>query len=298
MNLKKIFDKKRYVFLAGFAGVYVVTLSVFLIIGFLNSQRSFKFAGSEIDETLTIEEKVIYEGNNVTIKQIDFNKDAITGNELTLEIINNSDTKYYVRESLMAVNKIMTAPYSSMYTEILPDSTSLLYITVPMQENNLCGITDIGEIVFDLNFYTDEGSFGVSPTVGFIVEDILIQTNHYGSIPELKDIEGKAVYNQDNILVTVEENNLFAGNEAKVSIQNNNDENIVFTVVKFAVDGNEIEGTYVVTVRADSRVVSSSLQLTYPEDINEKNLSVEAVAGVYYEGGTVLASKPYRIVWK
>lgn len=300
MKLRNFFEKKRNIFFVGFIGAYLLTMVAFLIINFVavSPPANTSFTQEPTDESLTIEEKTLYEDNDVVVRQIDFNNNPATGIELTLEIINNSDTTYYVADKRLAVNKIMTASTSIGQKELLPNTTTLLYVPVSMQENNLLDVTKIGEMVFDLEFYTEIGSVTEGPTIGFIAEDLRVETNHYKELPKLTDIDGTLVYGEDNILVTVDEESLFVDNAAQVSIQNNNDKDIVFTAVNFTVDGKKIDGFCEIFVRANSRTITSGLQLSYPEDISKANLSVKSIAGVYGEGSETLFSKPYNMVWK
>lgn len=175
-----------------------------------------------VEDDVTIEEKVIYEGNDIKITATGLNNDGFFGPEVKVLIENNSAQGITVQSRNSSVNGLMVDTMFS--ADVATGKKANDTITFSSSDLEISGITTIKDIEFSLVVMNSDTWDDIVAT-----DMIVLTTTADESFVQEYDDSGFVAYNADGIKVVVKKLNSsdsFWGSDVHLYIENNTTNNI------------------------------------------------------------------------
>lgn len=217
-------------------------------------------------EEVTVEEQVIYEGNDIVVTVKGFNKNSLLGPEVKVLIENNFAKNITVQTRKSSVNGLMTETVFS--ADVAAGKKVNDAITFMSSKLKAAGITTIKDIEFSLHIFDTESMDTIVDT-----DLIKLKTSVDESFVQKFDDSGFTAYDADGIKVVVKEMNSsesFWGSDIYLYIENNTDKDITVQARDVSVDGFMIDPMFSSDVVAGKKAFDT---MTFMEsDLKENDI--------------------------
>ncbi len=197
------------------------------------------------DVSVTIDEEVIFDQNDVVITAKEIVTDSIWGQGIKVLIENNSSSDVTVSCDALAVNGYMLTDF--LYETVTAGQKANSTIYCLSSELKNAGISGIGEV--DIWFYllnpdTYERIYEAS-------EPSIIKTSAYDTIDTSLDIGGSEILNQDGIRIVAKyvDEDSFWGKSVLIYAENNSGRNVSITSDDTSINGYMIDGYYYADIK-------------------------------------------------
>ncbi len=163
--------------------------------------------GSNADKVeWTVEQKVLFDQNDVTIVSIGYYYNDSDDKGLELLVINNSDTKYWITSEYLIINGYQMPFDREFQQSVSAGNTVAIHMPLAYESMTTYAFTDVGEIGGKLRLETDDYE------VVAVGDTFDLKTSLYGVVGTVKDAERTLLYEDDDIkLVSIKGTNCFAG---------------------------------------------------------------------------------------
>ncbi len=202
---------------------------------------------------ITIEEKVIYDENDIKVTVKGLNIEASFGPEIELLIENNSNKNITVQARYSSINGMMIDNmFSSDVATGKKSNSTIGFFTADLE---LAGITTIKEIEFSLNVID-------SDTWDSIVESdmITLTTSADASYKQTYDDTGYVAYDSDGIKVVVKKLNSsesFWGSDVYLYMENNTKNNITVQSSDVSINGFMVDPIFSTDIIAGKKAIDT-----------------------------------------
>ena len=228
-------------------------------------------SGTSSDETVTINEQVLFDQDGVTVTATEYVTDSIWGDGIKLLLENNSDKDITVGCDSLIVNDYMITDLFSSGIAAGKKSNETLYLS--SMQLNAAGIENVGKIEIYFHVY-DSSTYD---TV-FDTECVTIQTSEYDNMDTTANDSGTELYNQSGIRIigkTVDENS-FWGTAILLYIENNSGKNVGISVDDMSINGFMMNPFFSTTVYDGKKSVDDIT--VFSNDLEENG--IEAIEEV------------------
>lgn len=207
---------------------------------------------SEETSTVTIEEQVLYEGNDVKITATGL-EDGLFGTELKLLIENNSSKSVTVQARNSIVNGFMVD--TMMSADVAAGKKANDSLTFETSGLKDCGIETIATMEFYFHIMDTETWEGIVDT-----DTIVVNTSVASTYVQEVDDSGEVLVDANGVKIIgkgLSANDSFWGPGVILYIENNSDKNVTIQVRDVSVNGFMIDSTMSEDVVAGKKAMSA-----------------------------------------
>ena len=204
------------------------------------------------DTTPTVEEKVLYEENDLTVKVIGLDYTAISGPGVKLEIENGSNKDIIIQSPYAVVNDFMISP--EMNLSAVAGKSAVGTLTLPYFSLAISEITSLKHIEFALRIVEAKSYEPI-----FKTELLSVTTSSEQDTESAYDDSGQIAYDDNDIKIVLKGVNTDRaysdGAELMVYLYNGTDRNIAVRTGDVIVNGCDMTSAMNCTVLPDKRAV-------------------------------------------
>lgn len=219
------------------------------------------------NQDITIEEQVIFEGNDIKVTATGLTNDDFFGPSVTVLIENNSSNNITVQSRYSSVNGVMID--SLLSADVVAGKKTNDTISFSADSLEIAGITTIKDIELSLHIIDAESWDTLIDT-----DIITINTSADSSIVQEYDNSGLLAYDSDGIKIVIKNLNSSSslwGSDVHVYIENNTDENITVQARDVSLNGFMVDPIFSCDVLSGKRAFDT---ITFMEsDLTDNNIS-------------------------
>lgn len=219
------------------------------------------------NQDITIEEQVIFEGNDIKVTATGLTNDDFFGPSVTVLIENNSSNNITVQSRYSSVNGVMID--SLLSADVVAGKKTNDTISFSADSLEIAGITTIKDIELSLHIIDAESWDTLIDT-----DIITINTSADSSIVQEYDNSGHLAYDSDGIKIVIKNLNSSSslwGSDVHVYIENNTDENITVQARDVSLNGFMVDPIFSCDVLSGKRAFDT---ITFMEsDLTDNNIS-------------------------
>lgn len=223
-----------------------------------------------------IEQKVIFESNDIIVTVNEINYDGLFGPELSLLIENNSDKNITVQARNVSINGIMVDPLLS--TDVASMKKANDSLTFMRSELDEASITTIKDIELSLKVVDTDTYEDIAMT-----EPILLQTDAVDYVQTYDD-SGEVAYDANGVKIVAKkldsEDSIF-GADLYMYIENNSERDITVQVRDVSINGFMVTGYFSAEVGKGKKSFDSITFLD--SDLTENNITDFESIELYFE---------------
>ena len=247
--------------------------------------------GGSADNSVTIEEQVLVDQNNIVVTAKEYVTDSIWGDGIKLVLENNSDKDVRVGCEALIVNDYMITDLFSAEVAAGKKANETLYLS--SAELKEAGIENVGKV--EIYFHVSDPT--TYDTI-FDTECVTIQTSEFANMDTTPNDAGNELYNEGGIRIvgkTVDENS-FWGTAILLYCENNSGKNVGISVDDMSINGFMMNPLFSTTVYDgkkaidDITVFSSDLEENEIKEIEEVELKFHIIDADSYS--TIADSDP------
>jgi hypothetical protein len=225
------------------------------------------------DATVTIDEQVLVDQDNLVITALEYVTDSIWGDGIKLLLENNSDTDVTIGCTALIVNDYMISDLFVSDVAAGKKANEILYLSSSQLE--AAGIENVGQVEIYFHVYDSTTYDSI-----FDTDCVTIRTSEYVNMDTTPNDAGNELYNENDIRIvgkTVDENS-FWGTAILLYCENNSGKNVGISVDGMSINGFMMEPYFSTTVYDgkksidDITVFSSDLEKNGIESIEEVEL--------------------------
>lgn len=245
--MKGFLRKKRYAFIFFFVLSYLIGLISLYSWGMVQEAKYEKEKAQmkkEMEEELKIESKTLYSENGVTIKQLSLSPGEDGGFNINLEVINDTDKRFFIFADEMRINGIAVDGSGIFDESVEPKSSAIIKF-----ETNNYSIKDLGydkvlSVKSDLIF--SEVFINESDTTNSFLARNVIDVALPGAenlSPPSKEPEGTVVFDDNGIRVKLlkKDGKVFDSNNwFYIYAENTRDEDVALVISSLDGDNTSI----------------------------------------------------------
>lgn len=211
-------------------------------------------------QEVTIEETVIYAANDITITATGI-KDSLFGQEITLQIVNDSDKNVTVSSRDLSVNGYMMDT-AGFYGQVAAGKKAIEDLTLYASELNEAGIETIAKIEFSIHVINSDDYDVIDDS-----DLICLSTSAAEGFVQPVDDSGDLVYDDNGIRVICKglEDNLIWDGAVVFLIENTSKEYVTVHAENLSVNGYMVSETLWSQLRPDTRSIEAMYLLTLDE---------------------------------
>jgi hypothetical protein len=221
--------------------------------------------------TVTIEEQVLFDQNDIKITATEYVTDSIFGDGIKLLIENNSDKTVMVGCNALIVNNYMITDLFGSEVAAGKKANETMYLS--STELNAAGIETVGQIEMYFHIYDSESFEDICNS-----DCITIQTSEYENMDVTVEDAGTELYNQDGIRIvgkTVDEDS-FWGTAIVLYCENTSGKNVGIAVDDMSINGFMMSPLFTTTVY-DGKMAISDITIFSTELENNGIETIEDV---------------------
>ncbi|NLL71938.1 MAG: hypothetical protein GX237_00210 [Clostridiales bacterium] len=219
------------------------------------------------NQDITIEEQVIFEGNDIKVTATGLTNDDFFGPSVTVLIENNSSNNITVQSRYSSVNGVMID--SLLSADVVAGKKTNDTISFSADSLEIAGIPTIKDIELSLHIIDAESWDTLIDT-----DIITINTSADSSIVQEYDNSGHLAYDSDGIKIVIKNLNSSSslwGSDVHVYIENNTDENITVQARDVSLNGFMVDPIFSCDVLSGKRAFDT---ITFMEsDLTDNNIS-------------------------
>ena len=219
------------------------------------------------NQDITIEEQVIFEGNDIKVTATGLTNDDFFGPSVTVLIENNSSNNITVQSRYSSVNGVMID--SLLSADVVAGKKTNDTISFSADSLEIAGITTIKDIELSLHIIDAESWDTLIDT-----DIITINTSADSSIVQEYDNSGHLAYDSDGIKIVIKNLNSSSslwGSDVHVYIENNTNENITVQARDVSLNGFMVDPIFSCDVLSGKRAFDT---ITFMEsDLTDNNIS-------------------------
>lgn len=225
------------------------------------------------DVSVTIEEQVLIDQNDIMITATEYVTDSIWGDGIKLLLENNSNKDVMIGCNALIVNDYMITDLFVSEVAAGKKANETLYLSSTQLE--AAGIENVGKVEIYFHVYDSNEYENI-----FDAECVTIQTSEYANMDTTPNDAGTELYNEGGIRIvgkTVDENS-FWGTAILLYCENNSGKNVGISVDDMSINGFMMNPFFSTTVYDgkksidDITVFSSDLEENGIESIEEVEL--------------------------
>ncbi|MDD4112897.1 MAG: hypothetical protein PHC56_07695 [Herbinix sp.] len=219
------------------------------------------------NKDITIDEQVIYEGNDIIVTATGFDSNDLFGPSISVLIENNSDKNITVQSRNSSVNGLMIDTMFS--ADVSAGKKANDAITFSSSELEVSGITTIKDIELSLHIIETESWDTIIDT-----DTRVLNTTADASFVQEYDTSGSVVYDSDDIKIFVKKLNSsesFWGSDLYLFIENNRPEDITVQARDVSINGFMVDPIFSSDISAGKKAFDT---ITFMEsDLTENNIT-------------------------
>ena len=235
------------------------------------------------ENAVTLDETVIYDGNDIKITATGIKEDSFFGPELNLLIENNGTQNIVVQPDYCLVNGYMM--YGLMSSDVAAGKKNNDTLDFSGSTLKACGIDQIADIRLRLTVIDSDSWMTL-----FKTDEITLQTSAAGTYTQTSDDSGKVIYDTNGIKVVAKSaDDEFLGKGVAFYLENNTDRHVVVNGENISVNGYMMTDLFYADLAPQSHAVdiltllSSDLQNNAIDTIEEVDLTLRITDYDSYE---------------
>lgn len=235
------------------------------------------------ENAVTLDETVIYDGNDIKITATGIKEDSFFGPELNLLIENNGTQNIVVQPDYCLVNGYMM--YGLMSSDVAAGKKNNNTLDFSGSTLKACGIDQIADIRLRLTVIDSDSWMTL-----FKTDEITLQTSAAGTYTQTYDDSGKVIYDTNGIKVVAKSaDDEFLGKGVAFYLENNTDRHVVVNGENISVNGYMMTDLFYADLAPQSHAVdiltllSSDLQNNAIDTIEEVDLTLRITDYDSYE---------------
>lgn len=201
------------------------------------SKQQAQTSGQGSNALPQIEQKTVYEGNGITIRQLNLARGYLDSLEINLEIKNDTDKRYFVYADNMILNNVSVDGFGIYDKSVEPKTTAIIkFETMPASIKEL-GYADVLSVQSDLTFSEEYYSYR-DETNSFVAKNavnlVLPGGEELGAPPIFP--KGDVIFDEHAIRVTLvkKDGKLYDdANWFQLFVENNTGKNIAIGLSSF-----------------------------------------------------------------
>ena len=226
------------------------------------------------ENAVTLDETVIYDGNDIKITATGIKEDSFFGPELNLLIENNGTQNIVVQPDYCLVNGYMM--YGLMSSDVAAGKKNNDTMVFSGSTLKVCGIDQIADIRLRLTVIDSDSWMPL-----FKTDEITLQTSAAGTYTQTYDDSGEVIYDTNGIKVVAKSaDDEFLGKGVVFYLENNTDRHVVVNGENISVNGYMMTDLFYADLAPQSHAVdiltllSSDLQNNAIDTIEEVDLTL------------------------
>lgn len=249
-----------------------------------NTDEQTTDSASSSNVTVTIDEQVLIDQNDIVVTASEYVTDSIWGDGIKLLLENNSDRDVTVGCNALIVNDYMITDLFVSGVAAGKKANETLYLS--STQLKAVGIENVGKVEIYFHVYDSDTYDNI-----FDTECVTIQTSEYTNMDTTPNDAGTELYNENGIRIvgkTVDENS-FWGTSILLYCENNSGKNVGISVDDMSINGFMMSPFFSTTVYDgkkcidDITIFSSDLEENGIELIEEVELKFHIYdADTYY----------------
>ena len=209
-------------------------------------------------QAVTLPQTVLYDEAGIKITATGLSEGSLFGPQIDLVIENNSDAGVVVQSGVCTVNGWVIE--STLSQEVLPGKKAETGLTLLQTDLDNARVETIAQIECELRLI-DPDNFQTLAQSGPIV----LSTD--AALPEQYQPEGTELYADEGVrIVALEQADSLMGKSVRLCIENNSEQQRVFTASDVSVDGYMTDGSLYVEIPAGRRAMCDLLLLDSEEN--------------------------------
>lgn len=235
------------------------------------------------ENAVTLDETVIYDGNDIKITATGIKEDSFFGPELNLLIENNGTQNIVVQPDYCLVNGYMM--YGLMSSDVAAGKKNNDTMVFSGSTLKACGIDQIADIRLRLTVIDGDSWMPL-----FKTDEITLQTSAAGTYTQTYDDSGEVIYDTNGIKVVAKSaDDEFLGKGVVFYLENNTDRHVVVNGENISVNGYMMTDLFYADLAPQSHAVdiltllSSDLQNNVIDTIEEVDLTLRITDDDSYE---------------
>ena len=235
------------------------------------------------ENAVTLDETVIYDGNDIKITATGIKEDSFFGPELNLLIENNGTQNIVVQPDYCLVNGYMM--YGLMSSDVAAGKKNNDTLDFSGSTLKACGIDQIADIRLRLTVIDGDSWMPL-----FKTDEISLQTSAAGTYTQTYDDSGEVIYDTNGIKVVAKSaDDEFLGKGVVFYLENNTDRHVVVNGENISVNGYMMTDLFYADLAPQSHAVdiltllSSDLQNNVIDTIEEVDLTLRITDDDSYE---------------
>ena len=235
------------------------------------------------ENAVTLDETVIYDGNDIKITATGIKEDSFFGPELNLLIENNGTQNIVVQPDYCLVNGYMM--YGLMSSDVAAGKKNNDTLDFSGSTLKACGIDQIADIRLRLTVIDSDSWMTL-----FKTDEITLQTSAAGTYTQTYDDSGQVIYDTNGIKVVAKSaDDEFLGKGVAFYLENNTDRHVVVNGENISVNGYMMTDLFYADLAPQSHAVdiltllSSDLQNNAIDTIEEVDLTLRITDYDSYE---------------
>ena len=235
------------------------------------------------ENAVTLDETVIYDGNDIKITATGIKEDSFFGPELNLLIENNGTQNIVVQPDYCLVNGYMM--YGLMSSDVAAGKKNNDTMVFSGSTLKACGIDQIADIRLRLTVIDGDSWMPL-----FKTDEITLQTSAAGTYTQTYDDSGEVIYDTNGIKVVAKSaDDEFLGKGVVFYLENNTDRHVVVNGENISVNGYMMTDLFYADLAPQSHAVdiltllSSDLQNNVIDTIEEVDLTLRIPDDDSYE---------------
>ena len=226
------------------------------------------------ENAVTLDETVIYDGNDIKITATGIKEDSFFGPELNLLIENNGTQNIVVQPDYCLVNGYMM--YGLMSSDVAAGKKNNDTMVFSGSTLKVCGIDQIADIRLRLTVIDSDSWMPL-----FKTDEITLQTSAAGTYTQTYDDSGEVIYDTNGIKVVAKSaDDEFLVKGVVFYLENNTDRHVVVNGENISVNGYMMTDLFYADLAPQSHAVdiltllSSDLQNNAIDTIEEVDLTL------------------------
>ena len=226
------------------------------------------------ENAVTLDETVIYDGNDIKITATGIKEDSFFGPELNLLIENNGTQNIVVQPDYCLVNGYMM--YGLMSSDVAVGKKNNDTLDFSGSTLKVCDIDQIADIRLRLTVSDSDSWMPL-----FKTDEITLQTSAAGTYTQTYDDSGEVIYDTNGIKVVAKSaDDEFLGKGVVFYLENNTDRHVVVNGENISVNGYMMTDLFYADLAPQSHAVdiltllSSDLQNNAIDTIEEVDLTL------------------------
>lgn len=235
------------------------------------------------ENAVTLDETVIYDGNDIKITATGIKEDSFFGPELNLLIENNGTQNIVVQPDYCLVNGYMM--YGLMSSDVAAGKKNNDTLDFSGSTLKACGIDQITDIRLRLTVSDSDSWMPL-----FKTDEITLQTSAAGTYAQTYDDSGEVIYDTNGIKVVAKSaDDEFLGKGVVFYLENNTDRHVVVNGENISVNGYMMTDLFYADLAPQSHAVDiltllgSDLQNNAIDTIEEVDLTLRITDYDSYE---------------